>query len=146
MAPPKRDAGFTLIEVVLVTALIGVLALMAFPRVERVLTRRDLAGARDGMHALYHRARAAAIQARRPVTLSVDSTIVAATIVRRDGTLDVVATVPVAASFGVAASSSADSLTIQPTGLIASGTPFTVWLRKAGQADSVLITGYGRIQ
>jgi len=146
LASPNRNDGFTLIEVVLVTALVGVLALMAFPRLERALARRDLAGAREGTRALYHRARATAIQARRPVVLSVDSAMVAATIANRDGSTQVVATVPVAATFGVAASGSSDSLTIQPTGLISSGTPFTVWFRKAGRVDSVVITGYGRIQ
>jgi prepilin-type N-terminal cleavage/methylation domain-containing protein len=141
----RAIAGFTLIEMMLVVTIVGIVVLMAMPRIEQALVRRDLAGARAATATLILQAKASAVQRRRPVTLSIDSMRAVLTAPTPSGVRHI-ALVHIKSSFGVATSSSAGSITVQPTGLIATGTPFTVRFYKGSQSDSVRVTGYGRVQ
>lgn len=129
----------------IVVVLLGVGALMAMPRLERAMVRRDLAGARAATTTLMLQAKAAAVQLRRPVTLSVDSLRAVLTVPTSSGTRHL-ALVHLKSSFGVSVSSSSPTIVVQPTGLVAAGTPFTVRFAKGARSDSVRVTGYGRVQ
>ena len=136
-----RRGGFSLLEMLIVVVLLGLLTLMSMPRIERALVRRDLAGARAATTSLIARAKSAAVQRRRPVTLAIDSSLA----VLSSGP-QFLALVHYQSLFGVRANASAASLTVQPTGLVTTGTPFTIRFTKGSRTDSVLVTGYGRVQ
>jgi Tfp pilus assembly protein FimT len=129
----------------MVLSLLGIVALMAFPRVDSALTGRDLAGAKAEVEALVLRARSAAVAHRRPAELAVDSS--RAWVSVREPLGDrMIASVELRASRGITVSSSAARLLVQPTGLVHSGTPFVVRFAKAGRTDSLRIVGYGRVE
>lgn len=142
----SADNGFTLFEVLIVVVMLGVLALMAVPRLERGMVRRDLAGARAGMSAFVLRAKATAVQRRRPVTLTVETDRASLSVPTAGGGTQLVGVLNLNADYGVQLTSSAATLVFQPTGLVASGTPFTVWVAKAGHSDSIRVTGFGRVE
>jgi prepilin-type N-terminal cleavage/methylation domain-containing protein len=142
----SRRAGFTLIEMVLVVVLLGILVLMAMPRMEGALVRRDLAGARAAAHSMVLRARTAAVQLRKPVTINADTALVWLTVPAAGGGSQRLAVLNVMAEYGVRLGPSAASLVVQPTGLVATGTPFRLGLSKAGRLDSLRVTGFGRVE
>ena len=48
--------------------------------------------------------------------------------------------------FGVTATATPTTVTIQPSGLVRTGLPFQLVLVRSSAADTVRITGYGRIE
>jgi prepilin-type N-terminal cleavage/methylation domain-containing protein len=142
----RARAGFSLVEMMVVVAIIGILTLMALPRIDTALSRRDVAAAKSGLANLFLRAKVAAVSNRRPTTVSVASGSAYATLTTVTGTTQYVGGMIVFSNSGVTASPSAGSLTIQPTGLVTNGTPFTVRLTKGSITDSVVVLGYGRVQ
>lgn len=141
----RTEKGFTLVEMAMVVTILGIAALMAMPRIERGLARQDLSSARAGLVSVIQRARIAAIQQRRPVTVTVDSAVAVVTAQDPSGSRTV-AVLQFRSQFGVAANPSASSITFQPTGLALGGTPLTIRLARAGLVDSVKLVGYGRIE
>jgi Tfp pilus assembly protein FimT len=137
--------GFSLVEAVLVVSIVGLLGLLAVPRIERALAARDLAAARAGVSALWLRARMAAVQQRRPVVVAANGDVVSASALSPTGPVPV-GTVLLRSQFGVSVTSPPASLTLAPTGLVVKGTPFHLHFAKSGLTDSVRITGYGRFE
>jgi prepilin-type N-terminal cleavage/methylation domain-containing protein len=138
--------GFSLVEMLVVVVILGALTLLAMPRIERALSRADVTAARVELANLILRARVAAVSARRPATLRVASGTAFVTMVTTSGTTQYVSGALVFDRTRVQATASASSITIQPTGLVTSGTPFSVRLSKRGITDSVTVSGYGRVQ
>jgi prepilin-type N-terminal cleavage/methylation domain-containing protein len=137
--------GFSLIESVTVLVIIGIVVLIAAPRINRAWSRRDVTAARVGLGSLFLRARVAAVTARRPATLTVVNGMAYVTIATPTGP-EYVSQTLLFQTNGVVATSSSTSLTIEPTGLVRAGTPFVVALTKSGIVDSVKISGYGRLE
>ena len=144
-ATRRRAAGFSLIETLVVIVIVGLLTLMAMPRIDLALTRRDIASAKSGLANLILRAKVAAVSGRRATTINVNGSSAYATLVTVGGTTQYVGGT-LYYDTGVTASYSASTLVIQPTGLVTSGTPFTVVFAKRGVTDSVMVVGYGRVQ
>jgi len=143
--PAFRRAGFSLIETLIVVAIVGILVLLAVPRVERALAFRSVAAARTGYASLFLRAKTAAVAARLPATVTVSSASAFAALAAPGGLRFMSDPVQFQA-LGVTVAPSAGSITIQPTGLVTSGTPYSVVISRSGVVDTVLITGYGRVQ
>jgi len=57
-----RRSGFTTIEMVIVVAIIGIIALIGFPKIRQTLDRTNVRSARDAVGTLAATARASAIQ------------------------------------------------------------------------------------
>lgn len=141
-----RSAGFSLVELLVVVVIFGILVLIAFPRIEVALARRDLQGSKAAVNALLLRGKSAAVQLRRPVTLAISGNNAVLSVPTAAGTVQYLAATDLASAYGVAVASSSPSLTFQPTGLVTTGTPFTVRVTKGALTDSVRLSGYGRIE
>ena len=61
----RRRAGFTLVETMLVVAVVGILTLMTYPRVNAAVARSDLRGSRTRVVNMLATARTAAMQGSR---------------------------------------------------------------------------------
>lgn len=138
--------GFTLVEVVMVIALIGVVVLIAFPRIGRGLDRQSVRSARAALTTMHAKARATAIQRGRAVALvrSGNQVLIVSTH-PVTGAVDTVDRRDLLVNYGVALNSSRDTLVFDPRGLGTEPTPTAVILSRSGLADTVQITPVGSI-
>ncbi len=137
--------GFSLVEALIVVAIIGIVVLMSAPRIQQAWSRRDVTAARAGLGTLFLRARVAAVTSRRAATLTVLNDMAYVTLATPTGP-QYVSQALMFQTNGVLSTASSASLTIEPTGLVRTGTPFTVALSKSGIVDTVRISGYGRLE
>ncbi|HEY8470564.1 MAG TPA: type II secretion system protein [Longimicrobiales bacterium] len=86
---PRRTAGFTGIEMLVVLIIAGILVAMAMPALGRAWARQGALNARDSLVALAARARAAAIE-RGDTELKVDALTDRAWIEQAGSTIDAV--------------------------------------------------------
>ena len=142
---PGPRAGFTLIEILIAITIMGLMLAIALPRVRDNATRGDVQGARGELTNLYQRARVTALQQRKTATLQVSGNMAWVAIPLGAGTDTVGAVVDLAGRYGVAAAAS-QLVRVSPTGLVNAGTPITMIVSKGYHADTLTISGYGKIQ
>jgi prepilin-type N-terminal cleavage/methylation domain-containing protein len=138
--------GFTLMELLLVVVVIGILLAITAPGITAALNRRNVRGATAGFEALFRRARSTAIGQRLPATITFASGVASVSVVRNGSTITVGQNLDFANQYGVTLSTSSVTLQVEPTGLVLSGTPFVVIANKGDAADTVRVTGYGRVE
>lgn len=143
----RPRAGFSLIELLTVVSVLGLMMVIAAPRLADANTRRNVKGARAAVASLYAGARIRAVQARRPATLQFTDSLAWVTMPRRTGAaLDTIGGVQnLKALYGVSIAASG-SISVQPTGLVNAGTPIKVTVTRQSRSDSVIISGYGKMQ
>lgn len=137
--------GFSLLEVITAVAIVGILTLMAVPRIGQALSRRDVAAARSEVSTLLLNAKSEAVSRRRPVTVLVSNTQTTISTTSPAGTALFLRAAHYGTERGVSAGPGG-TLTVQPNGLVLAGTPFVVRFRKGGVTDSLTVTGLGRIE
>jgi prepilin-type N-terminal cleavage/methylation domain-containing protein len=146
---PNRQFGFTLIELLIVVVIMGVVSLIAFPRIQSTFQASALRGARTRLVTVYGAARAAAVQTNRPVRVHFSGNTVWVTATPRltvggSGTADTIGAVQSMYDvFGVTLTGSVDSLMLDPRGLGLNGA--TLVMANAHGADTIAITGFGRV-
>lgn len=145
--PRPARAGFTLIEVVFVLGFMGLVLALVTPRIREATIRADVRSARGAVANLYARTRVAAIQTRKPATLSFNGNSAVIT-VPGVGKLDTIGGVMnLNQRYGVALAASTSKVGLQPTGLLTNpAVPIMVKVTKHGRSDSLRISGYGRMQ
>lgn len=151
----KARAGFTLVETMLAIVIVGVLSVMAYPRVSRALVRNDLRAARTRVVNMISAARAAASQGGRSgsVLKFNGNTAVVTASPRRTagvGTEDTLGTVfNLYTTYGttMSVSNGATQLAFDPRGIAAnvSQQPVTVTLTRGGYSQQVVIDMLGRV-
>lgn len=138
-------AGFSLVEALIVIVVMGMVMVIAAPRVSSGLARANVDNAVSATGALYSKARITALQLRKPATLRFSGGQVWITVPRGAGLDTVGAVTDLAAEYGVTVASTGNP-TILPIGLLAGNTAIQVKFTKGGSKDSLMISGYGRIQ
>jgi prepilin-type N-terminal cleavage/methylation domain-containing protein len=147
----RRRNGFTLIELLIVVAIMGAVSLFAFPKIHESWVRSSMRGARNKIVAIYAASRATAIETNRTVWVHFNGDTVWVTASPRlsttgTGTADTIGVVQsLDASYGVGLASSADSLQIDPRGLGVNSSSSSFAITKDSYADTLVVSGFGRI-
>lgn len=148
--PMRRDLsssrGFTLVELVIVIAVMGLMLAMAMPRIRDALVSRDLKSARAAIANMYARARINALQTRKSSTINFSTTDVWVTMPVAGGEDTVGTVAQLSSAYGVTVDASTASITVLPTGLSNMAATATIKVTRAGKSDSVVISGYGRLK
>jgi type II secretion system protein H len=147
-----RRAGFTLVETLLVVTVVGILTLMAYPRVNSAIVRSDLRGARTRVVNMLATARTVAMQGSRTGRLEFNGNMAFVTAAPRRvgaGTRDTVGlVVNLNTVYGTTvALSTGTEIVFDPRGL-ASGLGVdgvTVTLSRSSHTQTVKVDMLGRI-
>jgi prepilin-type N-terminal cleavage/methylation domain-containing protein len=142
---PLSQRGFSLLEMLIAIAVVGLLLAILAPRLTTTLTTVNIQNARASVVNLYGRARSTAIQTRSTATLWFNGNRVWITVPQSPGVDTVGGVLDVSSQYGVAVASTGN-VTVLPTGMVNAAVPITVTLTKNGKTDSLTISGYGRIQ
>jgi type II secretion system protein H len=156
MVPPQfnpgcamnRRAGFTLIEMLIVVVVIGLMTLIALPRLNDAFAQSNLTSARAKVVSLFSTARANAAGTSRTTVLRLSGNRMYVVSWPRlkagAGTIDTVTPVGnITTEYGVTATVSSDSILVDQSGLGRNGS--TIVLTKSGRADTIVINQYGRV-
>jgi len=141
--------GFTVIEMIIVVAIIGIIALIGFPKISKTLDKTNVRSARDAVGTLAGTARAAAIQRGcRGVLHFTTNTVWVTTAC--PAKVDTVSGVQdLYARFKVTMSASRDSVQYDPRGLSMDGFASNTVARLTGSVttnqDSVMINPIGKV-
>lgn len=139
----SRTAGFSLVEMLVVIAMIGIMALVAWPKVTTILTRSQVKGARTAIVNLLNRGRILAVQTGQIWVVHQNGNLMwaqrASDGVVAGGVQDL------NAQFGVTVTGST-TIAIDPRGLTMVPATRIIRFGRFGQRDSVVVIGYGGIQ
>jgi prepilin-type N-terminal cleavage/methylation domain-containing protein len=148
-------SGFTTIEMVIVVVIIGVIAMIGFPKIRRTLDQTSVRSARVSLNAFAAEARAVAAQRGcHAVVHFAGGTTSRAWVTACPrlkpgaGTVDTVAMIDdVGARFGVTMTYTRDSVQYDPRGLSMDNATTIVRFtgNVAGNTDSILINNLGRV-
>jgi type IV pilus assembly protein PilE len=144
-----RRAGFSLIEMLIVVVVIGLMTLIALPRLNDAFAQNSLNSARAKVISLFSVARATAAGTSRTTVLHLAGSRVYVTASPRlvplaGSTIDTITKAEsIRTEYGVTASPAADSIVLDQSGL--GRNALTIILSKSGRADTITISQYGRI-
>jgi prepilin-type N-terminal cleavage/methylation domain-containing protein len=138
-----RRNGFTLVELIIVIVIMGIMFMIAMPKMHDWSISADARGARTSAVAILARARAAAVQRNVVVNAQFDGTNGAVVVA---GTTDTINRVALGAEYGVTMSPSSWSVGYDPRGLGMNGsTTTTVTFTRAGKTATLTVQPYGRV-
>ncbi|HTD71727.1 MAG TPA: prepilin-type N-terminal cleavage/methylation domain-containing protein [Gemmatimonadales bacterium] len=146
-----QRSGFTTIEMVIVVVLIGLIAMIGFPKISKMLDKTNVRSARDAVGTLAATARAAAIQrgCRSALHFTASPSTVWVT-TACPAKLDTVSGVQnFTTRFKVTLAASRDSVQYDPRGLSMDGFNSNTVVRLTGSVatnkDSVMINPIGKV-
>ncbi len=149
-----RRAGFTMIETMLAVVIVGVLTLMAYPRVNSAVVRSDARAARTRVINMLAMARTAATQTNRSTWLTFNGNQVWVTASPRrtiggTGTVDTLGSVvDLSAAYGTSATVSGGitQIAYDPRGLASGfGSGVTITLVRGGYSYPITVDMLGRV-
>ena len=141
------SSGFTLLEMMIAISVAGLLLALTMPRLRETLVARDVKSARAMVANMYARARVNALQTRKATTVHFSTTESWVTTPLAGTAVDTVgAVVNLYNAYGVDVAASVPSIRVLPTGLANMAATATVKVSRNGKSDSVMISGYGRLQ
>ncbi len=140
--------GFTIIELIIVLSVLGTLILIGYPTLAVTLEKQNVRSARDVVAQMHGRARQSAISRGTRTTLRLTSGSLLITAAHPvTGALDTVTTPrDVVADYGVAFTTTRDSLVFDPRGMGTEGSNTVIVVSKAGYSDSLQISAIGRLR
>jgi len=144
-----RRSGFTTIEMIIVVAIIGIIAMIGFPKISKTLDKVNLRSARDAVGTLAGTARAAAIQRGCRGVLHFTANTVWVTTACPTQVDTVSGVQDLFTRFKVTMSASRDSVQYDPRGLSMDGFASNTVARLTGRVttnkDSVMINPIGKV-
>jgi len=143
----KRN-GFTLVETLLVVVIMGLVTLMALPKINSAFDRTGVLNAKARVMALYSAARSVAVGSNQTaiVRLNGNQVYLYARPRRKAGAGSVdtiIRPTDIYGVYGVTMSGGADSVRVSPTGLGLDSA--AVILTKSTFVDTIFISRYGRV-
>src|SRR6267143_4122333 len=144
-------SGFTAIEMVIVVVLIGIIAMIGFPKISKTLDKTNVRSARHAVGTLAATARAAAIQrgCRSALHFTATPSVVWVTTACPTKVDTVSGVQDLQARFKVTMSASRDSVQYDPRGLSMDGFASNTVARLTGSVttnqDSVMINPIGKV-
>jgi prepilin-type N-terminal cleavage/methylation domain-containing protein len=155
-APERGDVrsnrGFTLVEAVIVIVVIGLLGVLAFPRLSQAMSKSDLRSARTTMVNLVAAARAASVATNRATSLQFDAGKAYVTATPRwtvggAGTIDTVGPIKdLAGLYKVAVTPPTVAVQFDPRGFGSFGAIDSIVLVRGSYREVISIDGLGRIR
>ena len=147
----RSNRGFTLIEAVIVIVVIGLLGVLAFPRLSATMSRSDLRSARTTMVNMVAAARAASVASNRITTLQFDGGKAYVKATPRwtgPGTEDTVGSVrDLTAEYQVLVTHKPDSVRFDPRGFgTFGGAADSIVLTRGSYREVISIDGLGRVR
>ena len=139
----KNRSGFSLVEILIVIAIMGIVAMMALPKLGNMNDRNQMRSAKDGIAAKISRARNAAIATGRPSKFYVEGDSMRISLF--NGSLETHKdSINLYRQFGVHVASSAFSITFDGRGMT-SGTANVIKFTRRAITDSLCISPIGLI-
>jgi prepilin-type N-terminal cleavage/methylation domain-containing protein len=138
-----RRNGFTLIEMVIVIVVMGLILMIAMPKLTNWSDGAAARGARTKATSMLAKARASAIQNNKPTRVEFNGTNGAVVVV---GTTDTLEKVTLGTEYGVSMSPSSWSVTYDPRGIgTPSQTTLNISFTRSGKSSGLTVSGYGRV-
>jgi len=143
--------GFTLMETLLVIVILGIVALLGYPRMSAGMTSASVRGARTTLINLLAKARTAATQANRITLVKIEGNnafvLMRPRLLPGAGDADTLGAVErLGASYGVTIAATVDSVRFDPRGLgTGFGTGTTFLVSRNGSTDTIRVDGLGRV-
>jgi prepilin-type N-terminal cleavage/methylation domain-containing protein len=145
-----RRHGFSLIEMLIVMVVIGLVSLIALPKMNAAFTHSNMISAKSKLASLYSIARSTAVSSGQTAILRVNGNQVYVYARPRlkapvgANTIDTITTpTNLSTQFGVTLSGGVDSVRISPNGLGLDSA--VIILTKSSWLDTVIISRYGRV-
>jgi prepilin-type N-terminal cleavage/methylation domain-containing protein len=147
----KRKNGFTLVEMMIVVALIGVITLIGWPKVSGSLAKTNLRSSRTTLANMFAKARAFSMQSNRRTWINFNGSNVVITASPRTlagtGTVDSIGAVQkLSELYGVTLTAPVTSVAYDPRGFGSLGTAQKFMVARNSKQDSVTVDGLGRVK
>jgi prepilin-type N-terminal cleavage/methylation domain-containing protein len=139
----RSRSGFTLVETLIVVVILGLVAIIGFPKISAALVQNDVRSARTTVINLVATARAASVQTNQSIWIKFEG---GKAYVVTAGSADTIGPVQnLTTQYGVTMSG-ADSIQFDPRGFGASlSGGVSVVLSRYSHADTVTLDGLGRV-
>jgi prepilin-type N-terminal cleavage/methylation domain-containing protein len=145
-----RRHGFTLIETLIVLVVIGLVGLMALPRLNGAFAQSNVLSAKAKVMALYSTARTTAVSSNQTAVLRISGNqVYVYAYPRRKAPIGantrdtIIRPTDLSTAYGVTLSGGTDSVRVSPTGLGRDSA--VIVLTKYSSVDTLLISRYGRV-
>lgn len=135
--------GATLIELLVTLAVLSTLSLMAIPASAYLRNHASVRSATTELTEALALARSSALAESRVVAVTIDSSAGRALVT---AIADTLLDLPLASRYGIALSSTRDSIAYGPTGRGFGAANATITLRRGGAEDTVTISRLGRVR
>ncbi len=135
--------GFNIVELIIVTAIVGILAAVVIPRASSFLDSIEVRGAVTEIESLFSLARHVAIARGAQSSIAIDPA--AGTLTVQSGT-DTVRRREVGPAHGVTISANRTLVTYSPTGLGFGASNLTLVVTRSQTTDTVVVSRLGRVR
>jgi prepilin-type N-terminal cleavage/methylation domain-containing protein len=146
-----RRTGFTMIEMLIVVVILGILVIIALPRMRTGVINNNVRAARTTLINMIAGARAAGSQTNRSTWVKIESSralvLARPRLVTLSGSdADTIGPIQdLSQLYGVTVTASVDSFRFNPTLMTLASTSTKFTITRSGRTDTVVVDGLGRV-